>query len=285
MKFSLKIAVFFVSTAVVLVGGPSVNFNFQSAALRAQTQTDQPDAEPPFSATVDTVFDIIQKNDPSVFTCLQYMGRGDRQIWDKRVDNEPVVNAFLFMSRYSDGANIEIAINPEFETKEDARQEAMRYANPLGQLPTVLRQGIQRFSVHKGSEGFHAGTGQIVAYAATTDKRLNDDHLEETIFHESVHASWDAEHRLSAGWIAAQNSDNRFLTSYGQESPEREDLAETALFAYAILHQPTRFPPVDTTDMQQAVPGRIEYIKRLLPPGSPLIFDFQEALECAADAQ
>ena len=52
-----------------------------------------------------------------MFACLGYIGRGERRVWDKRVDNEPVVNAFLFVARYNDGTSIEIAINPEFGTE------------------------------------------------------------------------------------------------------------------------------------------------------------------------
>jgi hypothetical protein len=242
----------------------------------ASAQTD----DPPFSDTAGTVFDIIRTSDPSLFSCLEDAGRGERQIWDKRVDGEPIVNAFLFMSRYKDGTNIEIAINPEFGNVDDARAEAMRYAAPLGQLPTSLRRGIAKFSVHKGNEGFHAGTGQIVFYSEKADQRMTYDHLEESIFHESVHASWDAEHRLADGWIAAQQADGMFLTEYGRNSPDREDLAETALFAYAILHHPDRFPPADTEDTRRAVPNRIKYIEALLPPGQPVHFQVAEPMDC-----
>ena len=189
---------------------------------------------PVYSDTAGTVFDIIQVSDPGTFKCLEDLGRGDRQIWDKRINGEPVVNAFLFQASYTDGTSIEVAINPEFETFEVARSEALRYARPLGQLPTSLRSGIKRFSVHKGRKGYHAGTGQIVVYADTTDNRLGYDHLEESLFHEAVHASWDAEHRLAPAWIDAQKRDGRFLSKYARNSPEREDLAETALFAFAI---------------------------------------------------
>ncbi len=239
--------------------------------------------EPPFSNTAGTVFDIIRKGDASTLSCVEDAGRGMRQIWDKRVDGEPTVEAFLFMARYSDGANIEIAINPEFGSGEAALAEALRYARPLGQLPTVLRAGIKRFSVHGGREGFHAGTGQIVVYAETTDNRLSYDHLEESIFHESVHASWDAQHRLAEEWRAAQNRDGRFLTGYGAKNPEREDLAETALFAYAILHYPDRFPPADTRDTLAAVPARIAYVKALLPPDEPIHFALRDAVACETD--
>ena len=235
---------------------------------------------PLYDGTADTVFDIIQTSDPSVFACLEYVGRGDRQIWDKRVDGEPIVNAFLFIARYDDGTKIEIAINPEFGNEEKARAEALRFAGPLGQLPTVLRAGIQRFSVHKGDKAFHAGTGQVVVYSGKADQRESYNHLEESLLHESVHASLDEEHRLSTAWKEAQAKDGRFLSSYAQRSPEREDLAETLLFAYAILHHPERFPPVDTDETMRAVPHRIAYIKELLPPGRPVFYSLGAAEAC-----
>jgi len=255
-----------IATALVVLSAPQI-----AASQNAQS-------DPPFSDTAGTVFDIIRTSDPTTLTCLVASGRGERQIWDKRVEDEPVIDAFLFDAHYSDGTNIEIAINPEFG--DAALAEAERYAAPLGQLPTPLRDGIDRFSVHAGRAGFHAGTGQIVVYAETTDNRLDYDHLEESLFHEAVHASWDADHRLSAGWIAAQQADGMFLTEYGQNSPEREDLAETALFAFALLHHPERFPPADTAATRNAVPHRIEYVAGLLPVDRPLVHSVSDPFAC-----
>lgn len=225
--------------------------------------------DPPFSDTAGTVFDIITEQDPSVLDCLLPLGQAPRQIWDKRVDGEPIVEAHLFLAKYGDGAQVEIGINPEFSA-ERAQELAQRFAHIIGQLPGSLRAGIGRFSVHDGDKGFHAGTGQIVVYLGRADQRASYAHLEESIFHESVHASWDDAHRLAPEWKAAQMADGGFLTDYAAESPEREDLAETALFAFAILHHPDRLPPQDTADTQRAVPHRIDYVARLLPPGQPL---------------
>ena len=235
---------------------------------------------PPFGDTAGTVFDILRRDDPSALQCLDPAGQAARQIWDKRVDGEPTVNAFIFVAHYADGTNIEIAVNPEFATPTAALAEALRFARPLGQLPTALRRGIARFSIHGGDESFHAGTGQIVVYAGKADQRASYDHLEESLFHEAVHASWDVEHRLSDAWQAAQQADGGFLTGYGAQHPDREDLAETALFAFAILHHPDRFPPVDTADTVAAVPNRIAYIAALLPPGQPLQFQVAGAMGC-----
>ena len=246
----------------------------------SQVQNSLSENKPPFSWTKDTVFDIIRTSDESTLSCLEYIGRGDRRIRDKRINGEPIVNAFLFVARYSDGANIEIGINPEFDALEKAKAEAQRFAYPLGQLPTLLRAGIRRFSVHMGKKGFHAGTGHVIAYSASADNRASYNHLEESLFHESVHASLDKDHRLSDGWKRAQASDGQFLTSYGARSPEREDLAETALFAFAILHHPDLFPPADTEATMRTVPHRIEYIKGLFPPGKPLVYRIGDAQTC-----
>ena len=243
-------------------------------------QNGRAENKPLFSWTKDTVFDIIRTSDKSTFSCLEYVGRGDRRIRDKRVNGEPTVNAFLFVARYTDGANIEIGINPEFDTLEKATAEALRFAYPLGQLPTLIRAGIRRFSVHMGKKGFHAGTGQIVVYSGGANERASYNHLEESLIHEAVHASLDADHRLSDGWRRAQASDGQFLTSYGARRPEREDLAETALFAFAILHHPDRFPPADTEATMRAVPHRIEYVKGLFPPGKPLVYSVGDAQKC-----
>ena len=159
---------------------------------------------------------------------------------------------------------------------------ARRFALPLGQLPTSLRAGIARLGVHGGDEAFHAGTGGIVVYTGMADQRETYAHLEESLFHEAVHASWDDQHRLSDGWVAAQAADGGFLTDYAAERPDREDLAESALFAFAILHHPDRFPPVDTADTLQAIPHRIAYIAQLLPPGAPLTLPLDTAPTCAA---
>lgn len=262
----------------LLLKGVALGVGLLSIGLPSDAYADAP----PFSNTAGTVFDIIRDDDPTTFVCLDPLGRGERQIWDKRVDGEPVVLAYLFQAQFSDGTSIEIAVNPEFRDAETARTKAEGYAPALGRLPTTLREGIKKFSVHDGRQGFHAGTGGIVVYEETTENRLSYNHLEESLFHEAVHASWDHLHRLAPGWVAAQRADDGFLTRYAQKRPEREDLAETALFAFAILHHPERLPPADTHATLEAVPARIAYIRGLMPPEFPLTEQIGPPRGCAA---
>ena len=219
--------------------------------------------EYPYDSTADTVFDIIREDDPSTFLCLDYRGRETRQMWDKRQNNEFYLNVFLFRAHFSEGPTLDIILNPEFQTENEARTEAMRYAKGLGQLPMILRQGIRQFGIHKGDKGFHGGPGKIFMYQDKASLRITQRHLEESIMHESVHASLDAAYARSSVWRAAQSSDDAFVTRYAAEHPDQEDLAESVLFAYGLLFHPGRIPPVDSEVIAAIMPARIATISEI----------------------
>lgn len=233
-------------------------------SLTLMPQTTRAADDYPFDATADTVFDIIQDSDPSTFVCLAYEGRTTRQMWDKRRDNEFDLEVFLFTAHFSDMPPIDIILNPEFESPEAAREEAEKYTHRLGRVPLVFRHGIRQLGVHKGDQGFHAGTGKVFVYSEMSDRRISENHLEESLLHEGVHATLDDQYRLSPEWIAAQEQDGRFLTRYAASRPDREDLAETALFAYSLLRHPGRIPPVDSADIARIVPARIAVVETIL---------------------
>ena len=191
---------------------PALSRRIALAALLAATPLAA--QEYPFGSTADTVFDIIRTDDPTAFVCLSYEGRTTRQMWDKRIDGESDLNVFLFQAHFSDGPPVDIILNPEFGSEGEARAEAMRYVRGLGQLPLVFRQGIRQFGVHKGDKGFHGGPGKIFMYHDRATRRIEQAHLEESILHESVHASLDRDWRQSPQWRAAQAKDPGFLTRY-----------------------------------------------------------------------
>ena len=185
-------------------------------------------------------------------------------MWDKRLDNEFDLEVFLFQAHFTDSPPFDIIVNPEFGTRETAETEARRYTRGLGQLPLVFRHGIRQFGIHDGTPTFSAGAGKVFVYAGKATQRIGENHLEESLLHESVHATLDRQYARSDGWKAAQASDNQFLTRYAQSRPEGEDLAETALFAYGLIRYPGRIPPVDSRDIMAAVPARIAFIREIL---------------------
>ena len=72
------------------------------------------------------------------------------------------------------------------------------------------------------------------------DTRISNNDLEETVFHESVHASLDSTYLRSQAWLDAQRSDGTFVTQYAKNNPDKEDMAESAIFAYTMLKHPGR---------------------------------------------
>lgn len=236
-----------------------------------------PGSEKPLypSSVVGTDFDVITDDDPGVFAELIAKGKAKPEMPDKADESKELHQpAFMFEARYRDNARISIAVDAAFATEDAARTEAMRYAARMGKLPSALRQGLRRLVVHRGGADTTAfsDAGLIVVYSDNATKRIGTHDLEETLFHESVHAAWDAAHRNSGPWIAAQKKDGRFATDYARKNPGGEDLAESALFAFALIHRPDRIPKKDAENLRRAIPARIAFVETLVPSGKPLFF-------------
>jgi hypothetical protein len=234
------------------------------------------------SSVVGTDFDFIVDDDPSTFVCLEFHGKRLREMPDKVLKGPLVQPALVFMAYYEDGTKVDIALGADFATESVAREEALRYATRLGKLPTTLRSGVERIVVHAGPTDATAFSdiGVIALYSANATKRIATHDLEETLFHESVHASWDARHRESKEWLAAQAADGAFLTAYGAKKPDREDLAESALFAYTLLHHPERIPADHAARIRAVIPGRIAFVEKLVPPGEPIFHSVGPRYAC-----
>ena len=234
------------------------------------------------SSVVGTDFDFIVDDDPSTFLCLEFKGEAPREMPDKSGPSELIQPALTFVAYYDDGTRVDLAIDTDFETEEKARAEAMRYVVRLGKIPTSLRRGVERLVVHEGNEGTTAfnDRGLIVVYSANATKRISTHDLEETLFHESVHAAWDLAHANSPEWRAAQKRDDRFVTDYARKNPDGEDLAESALFAYTLLHHPKRIPRRAASRIKKEIPARIAFVEGLIPPGDPIFFSVAPTYAC-----
>ncbi|KAF0243799.1 MAG: hypothetical protein FD180_3054 [Planctomycetota bacterium] len=247
-----------------------------AAVLLLAASSSRADEDPLYkSSVVGTDFDFILDSDPDTFVDLKSLGEGKAEMPDKSDNAAPLVkSAFLFVSNYKDGTSIDIAVDIRFEKEELARKEALRYTPRLGKLPTVLRRGVSRLVIHKGGEdttGF-SDVGLIVLYSDNATRRIGTHDLEETVFHESVHAAWDKEHRESPTWLEAQKKDGCFVTEYARKNPKGEDLAESALFAYTLVHHPERIPKDHAERIRRAIPARIVFVEKLLPAGKPIHF-------------
>ncbi|MFG0319279.1 MAG: hypothetical protein ACF8XB_18555 [Planctomycetota bacterium JB042] len=239
------------------------------------------------SSVVGTEFDFIVDHDPTTFLCLEYQGVGPREMPDKTGESALIQTAFVYLAHFEDGTRVDVAVDGDFETEAAARAEAERYGPRLGKLPTALRSGVERLVVHRGEEGATAfsDVGLIVVYSDNATKRISTHDLEETLFHESVHAAWDAEHADSKAWRRAQKKDRGFVTRYARENPDGEDLAESALFAYTLTHHPDRIPPADAQAIRRAIPARIAFVERLLPRKEPIFHEVGPRYVCDGSAR
>lgn len=251
---------------------------------RAGFDADPSDPEPLGSTGQDKT-DLILATDPSAFDCVEYLGRGAEEILTSDKQRyEDVQNAYLFVAHFTDGTSIDIRVHPEVGDEETVRTEVQRYLTPLGQLPTLLRAEIGRFAVRLGDE---TATGSpyegISMQVGNAELRESTGRLAETIFHESIHTSLDATYayQRSQTWLDAQAADSRFLTSYGRENPDTEDLAESMLYAYVALHHPGRMPESMETAVNERIPNRIEFVAGVLPPGEPIFTSVGEPKTCS----
>ena len=123
-------------------------------------------------------------------------------MFDRRVNDFITINAHLFNASFDDGLSAEIQVNPEFGSKDDALQEAEKYAVVIGRLPTALRSRVETGWIHKGTEPFGGGNNNLLIHTGQGDLYIADGILEETFVHEGAHTSLDPDHAAAPAWLA-----------------------------------------------------------------------------------
>lgn len=219
------------------------------------------------SSVVGTDFDFITANDPSAFDRLEYLGFQKFEMPDKRPHDKPLVqNAYVFEAYFTDGTKIKLALDQEFGSREAAEQDASRYSAPLGKLPSIYRKIIRHITVNFGGSdttAFAEDKGHFFTiYSGNASKRIGTHDLEETFFHEGSHASIQEAYLESPEWKSAVSRDDSYITEYASKS-RQEDFAESALFAYTIIHHPERFPDSEREKIAKRIPNRIEFFRRV----------------------
>ncbi|MEX2351762.1 MAG: hypothetical protein WD529_04935 [Balneolaceae bacterium] len=222
-------------------------------------EADSEEFNPPFNGTIFINPDIITPDDPSSFVDLTYKGQELRRMYDRRENSRVEYNAFLFEATFDDGLTIEMQVNPEFETAEEAERQARFFAHPIGQLPTALRADVETSWIHKGNNPFGGGSNNLLIHTGMADRYIEQGILEETLVHEAAHTSIDGYHARSEDWVAAQVADNNYISTYGRDHRYREDIAESILPWLAIRHFPDRIPDELRQTIEETIPNRIDY--------------------------
>jgi hypothetical protein len=230
--------------------------------------------DPPFTGTAYIDADIITSSDPTALESITANGQGSRVMYDRRVPDFITVNAWLFNATFEDGLTAEVQVNPEFDA-EQAFDHAFKYAVEIGRLPTASRADVQKVWIHDGDQDFGGGNNSILIHVGRTASYEAGGFLEEILMHESSHTSLDADHAAAAGWLAAQDDDPTFISEYARDNPTREDVAESFVPWFAVRFRATRIGPALVTQIENAIPNRIDYLDGLgiVPYGDPAFSD------------
>lgn len=223
-------------------------------------------AQPLFSnSVVSNDLDFIRPDDPGSAFCIQYTGAARVEMPDKRHDTLFADNVYLYRAVYSENESVGIWVHPDVGGRADAEALIVPVIQAVAKLPPPMRALLDHVVIHQGNEpAFSEDRGRFfVLYSENIKSRISTHDLEETVFHESVHAALDVPHASSAGWIAVQRADGQFVTEYAAENPEGEDMAETALFAWAMLKYPGRLPSSIEAAVAALVPNRLAYFEKL----------------------
>jgi len=218
-------------------------------------------ASPPFGGTIFLDPDVITESDPTAYQKLTDAGRGQRTMYDRR-SGWVYLNAFLFNASFNDGADVEVQVNPEFGNADMARAEALKYAPVIGRLPKCLRKDVETVWIHMGNNPFGGGNDNLLIHTEQAEQYSADGILEETLVHEAAHTSLDATHANASEWLAAQDADGEFISTYARDNPYREDVAESFLPYFAVRYRSDRITQSLADVISNTIPNRIAYFDK-----------------------
>lgn len=221
-----------------------------------------PSSNPLFRNSVaSNDIDFIKSTDPDAFESLAYIGR-ERQELPGSLNGNLFDNAYIFESTFSRSKRVQIWCHSTFGSRAAAQEYAEKVSPRIGKLPRLMLDRLSHVIIHDGDDGAFAESEAqfFVLYSENMDLRISNNDLEETVFHESIHATLDEMHLNNVGWTTAQDRDVNFITNYAQQNSFKEDFAETALFAYTMQKYPGRLSASVEDWVNTHIPNRIAYI-------------------------
>ena len=204
--------------------------------------------EPPFGGTMWDLPDLITSSDYTIYSTSSYQGIETRLFYDKSIPDFINYPAHIYKVNFGDNLSIDFEIHTEF-TQEEAGNIEQKYAPLIGQLGKDLRRNIKSFEFLKGEEVASAQRTDDLNYANITfhtdwltlvETRFSGDRTEELLIHESAHLSIDPYVYGQQGWTDAVNLDGNYLSTYAQDNPNSEDIAETFQAYIAVKYFPDR---------------------------------------------
>lgn len=203
---------------------------------------------------------LLNQNSPSAFVNLRLGMRKlaiNTIIYNKKGKIVRAKDlAYIYTAIYLDNLKVKIRVSSVYgKTKADS--EAKRYAIMFGQLPNFVRKNIKTITIHeKGGRGwFISGGRSIFVFNNVFQKSC----FEEVMFHEAAHSLDNKINRTK--WKNAQKYDRfNFITSYALSQPDREDIAETVMYWYAVRHRPGTLSAETRNEILKRLRGRLKLL-------------------------
>lgn len=242
-------------------------------AAPSQTTTSQPTVEDQeveeqevefFEGTVYISPDVLTPESPTDFLAITARGTMVRETFDRRTNDWVEEVMHVYAASYQCSFEVDVLVNIEFSESE-AKNLAEGYARVLGQLPIAARSQVYELWIHAGD--FPAGGGNQSILIHTDLAERDQDYIEEIFIHESAHTSLDWQFGglvRETDWIAASALDAGFVSSYAEQFPDREDIAES-FGAYALWLQATEKPGLkaDAQRIEALIPKRLGFFDQM----------------------
>lgn len=225
---------------------------------------------------------FLTLDDPAVAYCLAGLGRAAKPMPNRNKADLMDANAIVYVAHYADGTSVEIWASSDFDSESLAAQEAEEIAKRLALFPTFMRETLRHVVLNSGNDtayAEHLGHFFVVSSENMALRRTQDD-MEETLFHETVHATLDAVLRDGdPDWASNQANDPGFVTQYARDVPS-EDLAESAIFAFTDKYHVGRLPSDVMSRVREVMPGRLDYLQNILPEEQDYTVQIRDAKTC-----
>ena len=128
--------------------------------------------------------------------------------------------------------------------------EAEKYAEAVGRLPKGLRTLVETFWVHDGLNPFGGGNRNLLIHTKQGENYITNGILDETFMHEAAHTSLDPCLYGTDEWNTAVEADNKFVSDYARDNPQREDIAESYLVWFATRYKQDQFTAQELSDWE-----------------------------------
>jgi hypothetical protein len=221
---------------------------------------------------------LIRHDDPStlaevvfVENGIRYHARGEN--WSGYLTGP--FRANVFEARYLNGGTMNIVVEASIEFST-AEQVAQKVGFIYGQAPDLLRAGMRDFIMLPGMG--HPSSGPVTTFYLNVFYGMGN-RVEEGFIHDMGHASLDWPARNATfdiidnrtliphpgvtsrnEWLNAARIDNYYVSTYANDNPEREDIAESIMHYLIVRWRPERFDPYLIKFIENAIPNRIAYL-------------------------